>query len=92
MPDNTTNYLSRFMKIEWMVGCGFEEPSQLSNKDHLLYKYTAKDFSFLHEAPLCKTDQKMSLQEALDHFERGLKAIPIVENNKITSCIEVATV
>ena len=37
MPDNTTNYLSRFMKLEWMVGCGFEEPNLLSNKDHLLF-------------------------------------------------------
>lgn len=47
MPDNTTNYLSRFMKTEYMVGYGFEDPSLLSDKDHALYNYSLKDFEFI---------------------------------------------
>ena len=78
MPDTTTNYLSRFMKLEWMVGCGFEEPSQLVNNDHLLYSYNANDFDFLKKAPVLDDENSMTVGEVLDQFDTGLVAIPIV--------------
>lgn len=50
MPDSLDSYTSKFVKLEWMVGNGFEDPECLSNKDNLLYKYTINDFKFLKKA------------------------------------------
>ena len=38
MPDSLDSYTSKFVKLEWMVGRGFENPSLLSDKEHLFYK------------------------------------------------------
>ena len=46
-PDSTTNYLSRFMKLEWMVASGYQNAKALINKKSLLFNHNISNFPFV---------------------------------------------
>lgn len=41
-PDSSTNYLSTFIRDEWMVGMGYLPSTILENKKHIFYGFKLK--------------------------------------------------
>lgn len=54
MPDGINNYISKFPRDEWMVGCQFEEESLIVDKENYFYGKTLKDFEWIKEG--CQVD------------------------------------
>lgn len=49
MPDGIGNYITKFPRDEWMVGCGFEKPELIIDEKNYFYGKTLKDFPWIKE-------------------------------------------
>lgn len=97
LPDGTTNYMSRFLTDEWMIGNGFvkgEEAVKLvtKNKDMtnsnslLLIDKTVEDYDIFQQLPY--HDRRMTISDCFDLFKKGASIIPIREKGNIIGVIE----
>lgn len=65
MPDSINNYISKYPRDEWMVGCGFEDIDLIVDKDNYFYGKTLKDFDWIKEAPLKDINENFTVKEAM---------------------------
>lgn len=49
MPDGIANYITKFPRDEWMVGCGFEDASLITNESNFFYGKKLTDFPWIKE-------------------------------------------
>lgn len=49
MPDGIGNYITKFPRDEWMVGCGFEKPELIIDEKNYFYGKKLKDFPWIKE-------------------------------------------
>ena len=97
LPDGITNYMTKFLRDEWMIGNGFikgEEAIKLmtKNKDMtnsnslLLINKTVEDYEIFQ--PLPYHDKRMTISDCFDSFKKGSSIIPIREKGQIIGVIE----
>ena len=93
--DGATNYLSKFIMDEWLIGNGHikgREALETITKNsvnpniQLLADKTIMDYDMFK--PLPKFDNQMTIADCFEVFKKGHVAIPIFENNKLLGVIE----
>ncbi len=88
LPDSTTNYLSKFLRAEWMVGVGFSKPESIYNKDHPLANKTIKDMPWLVNCPIYKKNQELSIKTCLELFNSKNHAVLLLKENQLNGFID----
>ena len=89
MPDEIGNYITKFPRDEWMVGCGFENVELIIDQNNYFYGKFLKDFPSIKEAKIVDIENDISIKEALTYFKEGHKAIIIRKENKLNSVVDV---
>ena len=84
-PDSIGNYINKFPKDEWMVGCGFESVDLIVDKDNIFYGKKMKDFPWIKEAVVIDTNGDISVKEAFRYFKNGYLAIVVTKEGQIDS-------
>lgn len=87
-PDSIGNYINKFPKDEWMVGCGFESVDLIVDKDNIFYGKKMKDFPWIKEAVVIDTNGDISVKEAFRYFKNGYLAIVVTKEGQIDSVID----
>jgi hypothetical protein len=64
-PDSTTNYLTRFMKQEWMVASGYQDWQTLVNNKSMLFKKNINNFSFIKETTVLDKNSEVNVGQVL---------------------------
>ena len=88
MPDGIGNYMTKFPRDEWMVGCGFEDPQLIINECNHFYGKRLSDFPWIKEGIQYDIESACTIQQALEHINNGVKAIVITKEGKINSIVD----
>lgn len=86
-PDSIVNYMTTFVKKEWMVANEFYNAEELFDGEHMLHGKTGKDFDFLKEVPMVKVDEDITVGECLKHFENGVESVALVDGSEFKGMI-----
>lgn len=73
--DSSTNYLSTFIKDEWMVGMGYLPPNLLEDKTHHFYGKKLYEISELRETAFYYQEEDLTVKMVMDHFDKGQTSI-----------------
>lgn len=84
LPDSIRNYLSKFCADDWMVKHGFLAPETLEVAEHPLY---GKKISDLDLQPISHYDDRFTVNDAVDAFDKGSVAVPLLANGKILGIV-----
>lgn len=97
LPDGITNYMTKFLQDEWMIGNGFikgdeavklvmGEEKMANPNSLLLINKTLEDYPIF--TPLPYYDKRMTIADCFDTFKKGFSLIPIREKGEIIGVIE----
>ena len=81
-PDGAANYMSKYVRDEWMVGQGYLPPTILYKETHPLAKKTIKDYDFIKPIPFVREKDEVTISECLDYFGKdGYTAVAVIKNH-----------
>lgn len=84
LADGIRNYLTKFAADEWMVQHGFLKTDVLVDKENPLYGKTAAELDL---KPIPHFDDRFTVDNALDAFDQGVVAVPIIEDGKVKGIV-----
>lgn len=84
LPDSIRNYLSKFCANDWMVKNGFMEPKVLNVPEHPLFGKKVADMGL---KPISHYDDRFTINDAVDAFDKGAVAVPLLANGKILGIV-----
>jgi len=85
LPDGVRNYMTKFLSKDWMIENKFLSTEEYSDPSHPLYGRSWKEL----DLPSIKHHDAatFTIAEALEHFNKGAKVIPLSENGKIKGVV-----